>query len=65
MWEIPRRPPGSKPEAAGAFSRKKPDKRLEGNAGVEAAETSESIAWEGKERERVELGVAQYVLASR
>jgi hypothetical protein len=61
MWEIPRRPPGSKPEAGGAFSGEKPDKRLEGNAGVEAAETRESIAWEGKERERVELGVAQYV----
>jgi len=61
MWEIPRRLSGSKPEAGAAFIRKKPDKRLEGNAGVEAAETRESIAWEGKERERVELGVTQYV----
>jgi len=62
MWEIPRRPPGSKPEAeGGAVSGEKPDKRLEGNAGVEAAETRESIAWEGNGRERVELGVAQYV----
>jgi hypothetical protein len=61
MWELPRRPPGSKPEAGGAFSRKKPDKRLEGNAGVEAVETRDSIAWEGKERERVELGFTQYV----
>ena len=61
MWEIPRRPPGSEPEAGGAFSHKKPDKRLEGNAGVEAAETRESIAWEGNGRERMELGVAQYV----